>query len=233
MGVGAFVTRWWNSVKPLPEDAERRARVSPQKRRQRRLMLWTAVILLLAGVGWYAFNYVNSAPERANAQLEAGMRQMQPGSYREAIARFDRALSIAPQLADAYFERGVARHLLGESAAALADLDQALELNPDLAGAHNERGSIYRQQGDAQKAIGELSKSIQGRATTDGYYQRGQAYESLGQHQKAIDDYDQAVAQMREAPYVYRARAVAKDKIGDSEGAKQDRVKADGIEAAH
>ena len=231
MGVGAFVTRWWNSIQPLREDAERR--VSPQKRRQRRLILRTAGILLLAAVGWYAFNYINNAPERANAQMQAGMRQMQPGSYREAIAHFDRALSIAPQLADAYFERGVAHHVLGESGAALADLDQALELNPDLAGAHNERGSIYRQQGEAEKAIGELSKSIQARATMDGYYQRGQAYESLGQHQKAIDDYDQAVAQMPEAPYVYRARAVAKDKLGDSKGATQDRTKADGIEAVH
>ena len=161
------------------------------------------------------------------------MQKMQPGAYREAIARFDRAVSIAPQLAEAYMERGIAHHFLGETEPALADLDKALALNPDLAAAYNERGAIYHERGDTQKAIEELSKSIKAQATTDGYYQRGQAYESLGQHQKAIEDYDQAVAQLREAPYVYRARALVKAELGDAEGAKQDRATADSIESLH
>jgi hypothetical protein len=41
------------------------------------------------------------------------------------------------------------------------------------------------------------------------------------------------VAQRRDAPYVYRVRALAKDKLGDTEGAKQDRAKADDIESVH
>ena len=233
MGVGSFLTRWWNSIKPLPEEASRRAPVSAQKRRQRRLINRTIGLLALAGAGWYVYSYIASAPERANAQLQAGMRNMQPGAYREAVAHFDRAVSIQPDLAEAYLERGIAHHFLGEPEAALADLDKALDLNPDLAAAYNERGAIYRERGDARKAIEELSKSIKAKVTTDGYYQRGQAYESLGQHQKAIEDYDQAVAQMRESPFVYRARALARDKLGDAEGAKQDRAKADSIETIH
>lgn len=233
MGVGSFLTRWWNSIKPLPEEASRRAPVSAQKRRQRRLIQRTIGLLALAVAGWYVYSYLASAPERANAQLQAGMRNMQPGAYREAVAHFDRAVSIKPDLAEAYLERGIAHHFLGEVEPALADLDQALELNPDLAAAYNERGSIYRERGDARKAIEELSKSIHTQATTDGYYQRGQAYESLGQHQKAIEDYDQAVAQLRESPFVYRARALARDKLGDTDGAKKDRAKADSIETVH
>ena len=207
--------------------------VTAHKRKQRRLIKRTIGVVALAGAGWYVYSYITSAPERANAQLQAGMQKMQPGAYREAIMRFDRAVSIMPQLAEAYLERGIAHHFLGEIEPALADLDKALELNPDLAAAYNERGSIYQERGDTQKAIEELGKSIKAQATTDGYYQRGQAYESLGQHQRAIEDYDQAVAQRREAPYVYRARALAKDKLGDTEGAKQDRATADGIESAH
>lgn len=233
MGVGTFLTRWWNSIKPLPEEAGRRAPVSAQKRRQRRLIKRTIGMLALAGAGWYAYGYLASAPERANAQLQAGMRKMQPGAYPEAVAHFDRAVVIQPDLAEAYLERGIARHFLGETEPALADLDKALDLNPDLAAAYNERGAIYRERGDTGKAIEDLSKSIKAQATPDGYYQRGQAYESLGQHQKAIEDYDQAVAQMRESPFVYRARALAKDKLGDTEGAKQDRAKADSIETIH
>lgn len=233
MGVGSFLTRWWNSIKPLPEEASRRAPVSAQKRRQRRLIKRTIGLLALAVAGWYVYSYIASAPERANAQLQAGMEKMRPGVYPEAVAHFDRAVDIKPDLAEAYLERGVARHFLGEAEPALADLDKALDLNPDLAAAYNERGAIYRERGDTGKAIEELSKSIKAQATPDGYYQRGQAYESLGQHQKAIEDYDQAVAQMRESPFVYRARALAKDKLGDTEGAKQDRAKADSIETVH
>ncbi len=233
MDAGSFLTRWWQSIKPLPEQSSRRAPVTAQKRKQRRLIWRTVGVVALAGAGWYVYDYIGSAPERANAQLQAGMQKMQPGAYREAITRFDRAVSIMPQLAEAYLERGIAHHFLGETEPALADLDKALELNPDLAAAYNERGAIYHERGNTQKAIEELSKSIKTQATTDGYYQRGQAYESLGQHQKAIEDYDQAVAQMRESPYVYRARALAKDKLGDTEGAKQDRAKADDIESVH
>ena len=233
MDAGSFLARWWQSVKPLPEETSRRGPVTAQKRRQRRLIKTTIGVAALAGAGWLVYNYITSAPERANAQLQAGMRKMQPGAYREAIARFDRAVGIMPQMPEAYLERGVAHHFLGETEAALADLDKALELNPDLAAAYNERGAIYRERGDTKKAIEELSKSIHAQATTDGYYQRGQAYESLGQHQRAIEDYDQAVAQMRESPYVYRARALVRDKLGDTEGAKQDRAKADDIESVH
>jgi tetratricopeptide (TPR) repeat protein len=233
MDVGSFLARWWNSIKPLPEEASRRAPVPAQKRRQRRLIKRTVGLVALAVAGWYVYGYIASAPERANTQLQEGMRKMQPGAYREAVARFDRAIGIKPDLAEAYLERGIAHHFLGETEPALADLDKALDLNPDLAAAYNERGAIYRQRGDPRKAIEELSKSIKAQNTTDGYYQRGQAYESLGQHQKAIEDYDQAVAQMRESPFVYRARALAKDKLGDTEGAKQDRAKADSIEVLH
>jgi len=233
MSAGSFLTRWWNSIKPLPEEASRRAPVTAQQRRQRRLIKRTIGMVALAGAGWYVYGYIASAPERANAQVQEGMQKMQPGAYREAITHFDRAVSIKPDVAEAYLERGIAHHFLGETEPALADLEKALELNPDLAAAYNERGVIYHQRGDTRKAIEELSKSIKVRATTDGYYERGQAYESLGQHQKAIEDYDQAIAQTRESPFVYRARALAKDKLGDTEGAKQDRAKADGIETVH
>lgn len=232
MDAGSFLTRWWNSIKPLPEEASRRAPVTAQKRRQRRLIQRSIGIAALAVAGWYVYGYIASAPERADAQLQAGMQDMQPGAYREAIAHFDRAVGIMPELAEAHLQRGIVHRLLGETEAALADLNKAVELNSALAAAHNELGAIYSERGDARKAIEELSKSIQAGATTDGYYQRGQAYESLGQHQKAIEDYDQAVAQMRESPFVYRARALAKDKLGDTEGAKQDRATADRIESA-
>ena len=94
MDAGSFLTRWWNSLKPLPEEASRRMPGTAQKRRQRRLIQRTIGLAALAGAGWYVYSYIASAPERAHAQLQAGMQDMQPGAYREAIAHFDRAISI-------------------------------------------------------------------------------------------------------------------------------------------
>ena len=61
--------------------------------------------------------------------------------------------------------------------------------------------------------------------------QRGLAYEAAGEHRKAVADYDDAIAEMRDAPYAYRARALAKDALGDVEGAKADREAAQRIES--
>src|SRR5260221_11244209 len=105
MDPGSFLARWWTSIKPLPEEASRRAPVTAQKRKQRRLIKRTIGVVTLAGTAWYVYGYIASAPERANAQLQAGMQKMQPRAYREAIAPVDRAGGIMPQLAERYPDR--------------------------------------------------------------------------------------------------------------------------------
>ena len=67
-------------------------------------------------------------------------------------------------------------------------------------------------------------------STLEGHYQRGEAYEKLGEHQKALADFDAAIAEFRDAPYAYRARAVTKRNIGDREGAQADENTAQQIE---
>jgi len=84
-----------------------------------------------------------------------------------------------------------------------------------------------------QKTIQDCSKSIQVNPTVDAYYQRGEAYERLGQHQKAIADFDAAIAESRDAPFVYRARSVAKRSAGDPDGAQADDDQAQRIETGH
>lgn len=185
---------------------------------------------MLVACGWYGFGYVSGAPLRARVEFERGMHQMAPGSYEEAIANFDRAIAIWPELVDAYLNKGIAERALGQTDAALPDLDKATDLDPNLTRAYDERGRIYAQKGDSRRAIEEFTKSIRIRGTTDGYYQRGLAYEAMGEHQKAVADFDNAIAQQRDAPYAYRARALARDHLGDAEGAREDRQTAQRIE---
>jgi len=110
--------------------------------------------------------------------------------------------------------------------AALADFNRALELNPNLSGAYTARGYIYRERGDVQRALAEFTRSIQVEPNVEAYYERGQTYESLGDHQKAIPDLDEAIAMMRDAPYIYRARALVKLKLGDTAGYQEDHAMA-------
>lgn len=193
--------------------------------------MWSTLgFIAVAGCGWYIYDYIASAPQRAQAVLDRGMHQMDPGTYPEAIKNFDRAIAIWPEFADAYMYRGIAEHNLSQADGAVVDLEKATDLNSNLTRAYDELGLIYQEKGNTARAIEEFTKSIGIQATTENYYRRALAYEALGEHRKALADFDNAIVEMRDAPYAYRARAMAKAALGDVEGAKEDRATALRIE---
>jgi tetratricopeptide (TPR) repeat protein len=126
--------------------------------------------------------------------------------------------------------RGIAEHNLSQADGAVVDLEKATDLNSNLTRAYDELGLIYQEKGNTARAIEEFTKSIGIQATTENYYRRALAYEALGEHRKALADFDNAIVEMRDAPYAYRARAMAKAALGDVEGAKEDRATALRIE---
>jgi tetratricopeptide (TPR) repeat protein len=230
MGPESFVTRWWKAVRPLPSEQIADKAVLAQKRIQRTLIRCTVWIVVLLAAGWYTYDYIDRAPERARVEFDKGTALMGPKTYSQAIEAFNRAISISPNIPEAHLNRGIALYNLRQHSEALEEYDKATALDPNLTRAYDERGRIYLEKGDTRKAIDEFSKSIAIKPTTDGYYARGLAYESIGEHQKAIEDYDKAIVEMLDAPYAYRARAVAKVNLGDVDGAKADRDQALHIE---
>ncbi len=225
--------RFWNSLR-LPGPGGMPPPQSPKvlalRKRQRRLVVITlgAVVLIGAGIG--IFEYIQTAPQRADKEYQEGMKLMRPGKYSEAVVHFTRALSVSPQLSDAYLQRGNAHQFAGETDAALADFQAAADLNGNLAEAHIGIAMIYIGRHDQRHALEELNKSIAIHPTIEAYYERGEILESQGQHQKAIDDFDLAIAQARDAPDVYLARARARANLGDLEGAHADRVLANRLQ---
>lgn len=217
--------RFWNIIKP-PSTAKK------LNAKQKRLLTAAAVVILLAGGGTFAYFYIVGAPQRAEAQYEAGMKLMRPGHYQEAIARLTRAVQIR-ESAPAYTERGFARRFLGQDDAAAADLEKAAALDSNDARAYSGLGSIYRDRGDPRRAIEQYTKSIAISRNVDALFERGELYESLGEHQKAIDDFSGAIELLRDAPYIYRARAMAESSLGNTAGAEQDRKYALSIETPH
>jgi len=230
MSIESPFRRWLNAIRPIPSTTKYTKAELAQKRKQKKLLLGTFAVILIAVGGWYVYTYISSAPQRARAVLDQGMAQMSPGKYADAIPFFNRAISIYPEFADAYLYRGISEHLLQQVESALIDLDKAAELNPSLVRAYDERGRIYEEKGDTAKAIEQFSKSIQTKPSTDAYYAGALAYEKLGEHQKALPDFDNAIVEMRDSPYAYRARALAKEALGDTQGAQEDRATARGID---
>lgn len=220
-----FLSRGRAPAEPRPKAQPVDPRVRAQKQKQRRLLFAGSSVLLLVAAGLYAFDYISTAPERAQLALALGIRKMTPGTYEEAVHQFDRAISLSPQLAEAYLNRGLAERNLNRPEAALIDLAKALDLDSSLTLAHDELGQIYAARGDSEKALDQFSKSIAAKPTANGLYQRGQLYEKLGQHQKAIADYTKAIAELADAPYIYFARSTARVAIGDTAGAQSDRAR--------
>jgi tetratricopeptide (TPR) repeat protein len=216
-----FMERLRNALRP-PQAPGHQLTPEEQRRRQRtrRFAIAGFLILAAAGGGYY---YVVTAPQRARDDLRDGMQQMAAGNYQVAVGRFTSASRIWPGQAVAYYQRGVAHQNLNQTAAAFQDFQLAVRTDPKLAAAHVALGALYFDRGDFQRAVEEATRAIDLSPTVDSYNQRGQAYEALGEHKKAIADYNAALAQFPDSPYIYRARALAEENLGDRSAAEHDR----------
>jgi tetratricopeptide (TPR) repeat protein len=151
------------------------------------------------------------------------MLRMGAGDYQGAVERFTKAVDTWPRMAAGYLERGVARKNMNQTDAAIEDFERAIGKDSSMAQAHTALGTIYRERGDLTRAMNEFALSLQLNTSTEAFYERGQVRESLGQHRQAIEDYDAAIHEQPDAPYVYRARAMSLDALGEHDGAAQDR----------
>lgn len=223
----SWLKRFWRSIQPPPAVERDRKRLRPAQKNIIRFTVSVLAGLALSGGGYY---WYASAPDRAEAKFQEGMRLMSPGQYSQAIKAFTSAIGTRDGHAQAYLQRANAEAILGEQNEALADYERAGELDSRLAEAFTGSATILRDRGDTAKAAAALTKSIQVRPTLDGFLQRGQLFENLGDHQKAIEDYTSAIRLDPAAPYLYRARALARHNAGDEDGAEEDRKIANQIE---
>jgi tetratricopeptide (TPR) repeat protein len=225
------LARLWNAVKPPPPVSHRGHGFSREERRRRRrvVLIAVATIVTIAAAGGI-YQYSASAQTRADKAYQDGMRLMGAGDAEGSVARFTEAVRIWPSLAAAYLQRGLARKSMNQAEAAIEDFESALRVDSSLGAAHTALGTIYRERGDLTRAMNELDLAIQMNGGTDAFYQRGQVHESLGRHKLALEDYDAAIHEQPDSPYVYRARAMTREAMGDRAAAEEDRRQAVNIE---
>jgi len=197
-----------------------------QRRKQIRLVGGAVIVILLGLVVWQGYEYVLSAPQRAEARVQAGINFMSPGHYEEAAAQFSEALETDPNSWSSYLQRGLAKQNLSRPDDAIVDLQAALRIKPDLQEARTALAGIYGEKGDRQREIEELTKAIELKPTVDAYSRRALAHAELGQHEAAIADFTWVIDTVRDAPTAYFARAKSKRTLGDLEGAISDEMTA-------
>ncbi len=116
------------------------------------------------------------------------------GKYDEAIAEFDKAISLDPQYALAYCYRGMTYSLKEQHDLALADFNTAIELNPESILAYCNRGDIYFDKEQYELAIADYSKALElDPEDSSVWNSKGVCLSRLDRYEEALECYDKAL----------------------------------------
>ena len=100
------------------------------------------------------------SPELMRAHTNLGVALWRAGRHEEALAAYDRALSIAPDSAELHYDRVFSLRALGRNQEAESELDLVLHLAPEHAGAHHLKGEEALRRGDLGTAIVHLRNAL-------------------------------------------------------------------------
>ena len=115
--------------------------------------------------------------------------------YEEALASYNRALSLRPEFAEALCGRGNMLEELKQPGAALASYDRAIAIKPENADAHICRGNVLQKLTRLKAAVSSYDRAIVIKPdSAEAYSNRGTALQELMQLDAAVASYDRAIA---------------------------------------
>ena len=97
--------------------------------------------------------WARSGDEKVDAQYRQGIRQMEAGLAKDAVATFSRIIKMKPGFAEAWNKRATLYFLMGEHEKFLADCDEVMKRNPYHFGALAGYFQIYVQMEDFERAL--------------------------------------------------------------------------------
>ncbi len=151
----------------------------------------------------------------------------QKGEPALAIEDFNQAIQLKPNDFGSIYQRGEIYLRLGNGEKALADFDASVKLNPGDAWARMARAQARRVTGDLAGSIEDCDEAIRLKPGIWFYHlQRGFTYQAREDWRRAVADFDKAIELGDEAADVYEARAVARAKLNDAAGARDDEERA-------
>ena len=123
--------------------------------------------------------------------------------YEQALASYDRAISLNPQLAEAYNNRGVIRYELEQFSAAIEDYTQAIKLKSNYVDALNNRGNACAAVGQLQNAERDFRAALKLNDNS------AVAHNNLGNVHLSRKNFDEAVKEYTRAIELYQNYAAA------------------------
>jgi serine/threonine protein kinase/Flp pilus assembly protein TadD len=158
--------------------------------------------------------------ERASARRENGKLAL-------AIADYDHAIRLKPNDIGFIHRRGDTYLRLGDAKKALADFDVSVKHQPGDAWKRIARALARRDTGDLAGSLEDCNEAIRLKPGEWFFHiHRGFTYQARQEWQRAIADFDKAIALGHEAADVYEARAVARARLDDVDGAREDEERA-------
>ena len=174
-------------------------------------------------------NYLFSYPRSGTINSLYSQRAFAKKSlkdYTGAIEDFTDAIHINPNNTGSYYYRGEVKLSLKDFIGAIGDFTKAIQLKPDFAYAYFNRGNAKLFIKDYSGAIADYNK-----ATEYDYYFDHMLYFQLGKAKYLSSNYSEAITLLTIAignyphyPESFLFRGLAKAKIGDNEGATEDRL---------
>ncbi len=131
---------------------------------------------------------------RANVLNDRGVAKWRLKMVKEAIADFNKSVSLFPDYAIVYNNRGNALMDLGEPEQAVLDFTRAIELAPGYGAAFNNRGNAQLALERKEDALKDFRKAIQLMpANAVPYNGRGKAHTALGRPFAGVRDFSRAL----------------------------------------
>ena len=142
--------------------------------------------------------------------LIQGNRFYQHRHYQEAIAAYDRSITLQPEVCESYFLRGNAKAATREYDKAIEDYESAIshKARPCFRSGANPNGqandllpAIFYNRANAKAELERFEEAVKDytcairRDTgfSESYYNRGNAYCELNRFDKAVQDYDDSI----------------------------------------
>ncbi len=149
------------------------------------------------------------------AILQQAFALVDAGRHEEAIAHYNRVISLVPGAAAPYVCRGDAQQDLRQFEAAVESYDRAIALEPGVPEIYTNRGVALQRLEKFEAAIASYDSAT---ALNAGFAQawsnRGNALRSLARHDEALASYDRALAAEPDYAEAHANRAGALEELG-------------------
>ena len=156
------------------------------------------------------------AKENATTLYYRGLVLKTMGDMAGAETHFEKALIKDRNLVQAYIHLAEIQLQNGKYQYAVDNCKYALTIEPDNLQAMVLGCQGYHALHQPQKAITEISKAILISSSKEYFLMRADLLNDYGRYTEAINDYSVVLAQSPELPAIYKSRAEAYEKLGNS-----------------